>query len=90
VVVLKLCKWRPMKALLLYLWCKCMVPWFSWTFFHFSYLFAPLPWNFGTFREVRTRDHCKVGLFYSDMLALNIVLLTAFLCWDIRNRYVLL
>lgn len=86
VAMLKLCRWRPMRALLLYLWCKCVVPWFFWTFFHFSSLFVLLPWNFGTFWEVRTRDHCKVGLFYSDMLALNIVLLTAFLCWDVRHR----
>jgi hypothetical protein len=62
VAVLKLCTWRPMRALLLYLWRKCMVPWFSWTFFHFNSLFDPLPWNFGTFREVGTILLWYVGI----------------------------
>jgi hypothetical protein len=85
VAVLKLCKWRPMGALLLYLWCKCMVPWFFWTFFHFSSLLLRCLEILVRFK-VGTQDHCKVGLFYFDMLALNIVLLTAFLCWNIHNR----
>jgi hypothetical protein len=86
-VVLKLCRRRLARVLLLYLWRKCLIPCFFSTFFLFQFFVCSLlPWGSGTCGEVETQDHCQIELFYCDVLALKRVLLTTFICWGTCNR----